>query len=161
MNLGVRAARVEVRPRGLPLPWLLVSGGCGGAMAAWGWAGPLEPAPSWSWPPGSGGCGCGLRDRSPSRSRSLSIWNCLYSLFTVLMKLNIILILTRLYDTFHQRGRGHEVTVTPLHVSCHVRVTARYRQVRRTAGTPPVELETKIKQRFAKISLSRRREGPY
>ena len=148
MNLGVRAARVEVRPRGLPLPWLLVSGGCGGAMAAWGWAGPLEPAPSWSWPPGSGGCGCGLRDRS----LLLFIWNCLYSLFTVLMELIIILILTRPYDTFHQRGRGHEVTVTPLHVSCHVRVTARYRQVRRTAGTPPVELETKIKQRFAKIS---------
>ena len=136
-NLGVRAARVEVRPRGLPLLWLLVSGGCGGAMAAWGWAGPLEPAPSWSWPPGSGGCGCGLRDRSLS-----SIWNCLYSLFTVLMELLIIHILTRLYDTFHQRGRGHEVTVTPLHVSCHVRVTARYRQVRRSAGTPPVELET-------------------
>ena len=138
VNLGVRAARVEVRPRGLPLPWLLVSGGCGGAMAAWGWAGPLEPAPSWSWPPGSGGCGCGLRDLSLS-----SIWNCLYSLFTVLMELIIILILTRLYDTFHPRGRGHEVTVTPLHVSCHVRVTvARYRQVRRSAGTPPVELET-------------------
>ena len=134
-NLWVLAARVEVRPRGLPLPWLLVSGGCGGAMAAWGWAGPLEPAPSWSWPPGSGGCGCGLRDLSLS-----SICNCLYSLF---LKLFIILILTRLYDTFHQRGRGHEVTVTPLHVSCHVRVTvARYRQVRRSAGTPPVELET-------------------
>ena len=83
----------------------------------------------------------GLRDRS--RSRSLSIWNCLYSLFTVLMELLIIHILTRLYDTFHQRGRGHEVTVTPLHVSCHVRVTvARYPQVRRSAGTPPVELET-------------------
>ena len=77
------------------------------------------------------------------RSLLLFIWNCLYSLFTVLMKLNIILILTRLYDTFHQRGRGHEVTVTPLHVSCHVRVTvARYPQVRRGAVTPPVELET-------------------
>ena len=114
-NLGARVARVEVRPRGLPLPWLLVSGGCGGAMAAWGWAGPLEPAPSgaWAWPPGSGGCACGLRDLS--LSLSLSIWNCLYSLF---LKLFIILILTRLYDTFHQRGRGHEVTVTPLHVSC-------------------------------------------
>ena len=101
-NLGVREVRVEVRPRGLPLPWLLVSGGCGGAMAAWGWAGPLEPAPSgaWAWPPGSGGWAmCGLRDRS----LSLSIWNCFYSLF---LELFIIL----MYDTFHQRGRGHEVT---------------------------------------------------
>ena len=92
-NLGARVARVEVRPRGLPLPWLdwLVSGGCGGAMAAWGWAGPLEPAPSGAWPPGSGGWAmCGLRDRS----LSLSIWNCFYSLF---LELFIIL----MYDTFH------------------------------------------------------------